>query len=128
MLFDLVDWYRQYVNKSGAFELQYTNAHLGLTSSKVTYTVASVCHACTVPSNSEHCSPITTEDDLEAEDQLDIKFNDLENCLGDVPNLQDILDTDDENTVVMLIQRRTTPWGIWRTTILVQLGMSLSIK
>ena len=94
-----MDWYRQYVDETRAFELQYIKNPCGSVDPKVHPITAPVCHACTIHLISKDCSPVTTKYNSEAEDQLDVafEFNSLGGHLDNMPNLQAISDTNDEH-------------------------------
>ena len=85
--FNLVAWYRQYINNFGSFELQYVHAHLG--PGHPESTLSCPLGACAL--NSTEPSP-----DTEDHPDLRLKVEDVEEHSKDIPDLQMLSDAEIE--------------------------------
>ena len=91
-LFDLVAWYRQYVNNFGAFESWYINTHLGhdhQESPGINHSIWLV----------ESCTLALVEPGLESKDQTNIEFefNDPKDYPHNISELQIMSNMEDES-------------------------------
>ena len=94
-LFNLVGWYRQYIDETEIFERKYPDSHLGIPCPKIACTAAQEYYHCAQSSNPQldNCSLMPVKNEDTTEDYIDypgieFEYENSEECMNDIPDLQ----------------------------------------
>ena len=114
-LFDLVGWYRQYVDEAGIFERKYIASHLGIPCPTIACMVSQECYCCARSSHPQldNCSlmPIKNKDmtkDYIDYPGIDFEYKNSRECMDDIPDLQMVSDSE-RLMRVLTLRRKTLP-------------------
>ena len=99
--FNLVSWYRRYVNATGKFESRYIESHLGTVQPEVAPPEIPMCHTCASNSSCpfSNCSVLEPNPTVEVEsDYPEIEFmnQDSDEDIRSIPDLKLVSDSEDE--------------------------------